>query len=1003
MSGFRLERRVHEQSRCFVEPLPGSFGPAVEVKMMSRVPAILISLLVVSLSAPALEMKWSAPTLASTSDGARRVAAGDMDADGDMDLVMVSDVDDEVAWLENTGSGWTKYVISGTADGAIGLALGDIDGNGSLDVVAGMRDGNIVRWWSNDSGDGSSWTMEVIAPAANGVTDVEVGDIDADGDLDVAGAVTGAGEVRWWQQTSRGWTARVLAGNPTGVNDVALGDADGDGYLDVFGLVPGFTRVSWWENPRPGAGVPWTRTDVSVEDDLSALAVVDLDRDGDADVIAGDRFQDTLVWWANDGTGAAGSWTRTNMGSVVDPTSATPVDLDLDGDLDVLVTGDGGTVSWVESVGDAAGWTWRQIAAAAPAFGAVAVDLDLDGDPDVAWADPVSGMVETSANLLNHRGALFNDGYIGLGGVGFQFYEAPSLGDLDGDGDEDLVVFDRDDVNGALWRKVLVNRNPGAPHPDGYPYMETSVVQSGDPLWFGFENATDIEIGDLDGDGDGDLLIAQQGSVVNFLTWCENTDGLGTTWSCSKTYDVDDGGAPDLRRNLALGDIDGDGDLDFAAYYEWWDFSGAYGLRWWENLGDMSQISNWKAHDVAQVQVRDQLRIVDIDGDGDQDIIGSEGPLRVYLNNGDGTAWTNTAMGFSEEDFVVGDIDLDGDLDIASHTASSARYRWWEQQDPTIWVLHEIDAVDFGGGFSADVQGIDLADMDLDGDLDVLGTTELNDMGTFAEGHYVWYENRLLDDPARLTGTVEEGWAKHEMPFGGPNAPIYALDLDGDADPEFCIQEYLMWQWIYANAGATVHTAFELLAPVEVTEGQVVTVGALFFDHAGRSGDREVILTELNVLFSDRLGNDPFTQAQVDALVGSLTLRGDDGDGVAESTDPVLLTLTSAPSVTDGVATFALPSSAEVMLPCCGEERMLSLWLEIGADAASAGLPDPVQISFEGQPAAAMDTIDGLEVSVSPFFDDAEAEFTVFESASDELFSDGFEDGTVNAWTFSSP
>jgi hypothetical protein len=92
------------------------------------------------------------------------------------------------------------------------------------------------------------------------------------------------------------------------------------------------------------------------------------------------------------------------------------------------------------------------------------------------------------------------------------------------------------------------------------------------------------------------------------------------------------------------------------------------------------QTSNWKAHDVAQVQVRDQVRVVDIDGDGDQDIIGCEGTIRIYFNNGDGTAWTSTAIGSIEDDFVVGDIDLDGDLDIASQTGASARYRWWEQQ-----------------------------------------------------------------------------------------------------------------------------------------------------------------------------------------------------------------------------------------------------------------------------------------------------------------------------------
>jgi hypothetical protein len=969
--------------------------------MVSRALVVLMSLLVVGLDLPALEMDWSAPSSVAPSDGARRVAAGDMDADGDMDLVVASDVDDEILWFENTGSGWTTHTIAGFADGAIGLALGDVNGDGSLDVVGGMRDGDKVRWWSNDNGDGSAWTMELIASSATGVTDVEVGDIDADGDLDVVAAVTGAGEIRWWQQGSGGWSARVLASNASGVDDIALGDADGDGYLDVFSLVPGFSRISWWENPRPGTGVPWTRIDVETEDDPSALAVVDLDRDGDVDVIAGNRLLDTLAWWANDGTGAAGTWTRTAMGAVVDPNSATPVDLDLDGDLDVVVTGDGGTVSWVENSSGGAGWTWRQITTATPAFGATAADLDLDGDPDVAWADPSGGRVETSTNLLNHRGALFNDGYIGVGGVARQMLKPPVLGDVDGDGDRDVVVLDIDEIGGPTWKRVLVNRNPGEPHPDGYPFMESAWVESGQPPWFGFENATDIDIGDLDGDGDGDLLIAQQGSVLNFLSWCENTDGLGTTWSCAKTFDVDDGGAPDLRRNLALGDIDGDGDLDFAAYYEWWDFSGPFGLRWWENLGDMSQTSNWKAHDVAQVQVRDQVRVVDIDGDGDQDIIGCEGTIRIYFNNGDGTAWTSTAIGSIEDDFVVGDIDLDGDLDIASQTGASARYRWWEQQDPTTWVQRDIDVGDSGGGFSSAVQGIDLADMDMDGDLDVLGTMETNEQGVFVEGDYVWYENQLRDNPAKLAGTVEPGWTRHEMPFGGPNAPVYALDLDGDADPEFCIQEYFMWQWVFANAGATIHTAFDLLAPEDVTEGQVITVGALRFDHAGRSGDRDAILTEIDVLFSDRLGNDPLTQQQVDALVGSLTLRGDDGDGIAESTDPVLLTLTQAPTLTDGVATFSLPPSAEVTLPCCDQERMLSLWVEIGAAAASAGLPDPVQISFEGQPVAAEDTTDGLAVTVSPFFDDAEAEFTVNASASDAIFADGFEDGTTTAWSSS--
>jgi hypothetical protein len=346
---------------------------------------------------------------------------------GDMDLVVASDVDDEILWFENTGSGWTTHTIAGFADGAIGLALGDVNGDGSLDVVGGMRDGDKVRWWSNDNGDGSAWTMELIASSATGVTDVEVGDIDADGDLDVVAAVTGAGEIRWWQQGSGGWTARVLASNASGVDDIALGDADGDGYLDVFSLVPGFSRISWWENPRPGPACRgrastwrpktirrlwrwwiWTATGCRRHRREPAP--------GHAGVVGQRRYRGGRDVDAH--RHGSGGWIRTRPH---------PWIWDLDGDLDVVVTGDGGTVSWVENSSGGAGWTWRQITTATPAFGATAADLDLDGDPDVAWADPSGGRVETSTNLLNHRGALFNDGYIGVGGVAGQMLKPPVL------------------------------------------------------------------------------------------------------------------------------------------------------------------------------------------------------------------------------------------------------------------------------------------------------------------------------------------------------------------------------------------------------------------------------------------------------------------------------------------------------------------------------------------------------------------------------------------------
>ena len=146
----------------------------------------------------------------------------DLDVDGDLDVVMAHGMRIEsdptisrhqVVWYENTTKGkgiprWTRHQV-GRLPFAFEAVAGDIDGDGDIDIAAtAWSKGDRVVWFEN--GGHNKWTQHVVRTDFRAANQVILVDLDGDQRLDiVAGAddgsrrVKGALELRWWRNDGR--------------------------------------------------------------------------------------------------------------------------------------------------------------------------------------------------------------------------------------------------------------------------------------------------------------------------------------------------------------------------------------------------------------------------------------------------------------------------------------------------------------------------------------------------------------------------------------------------------------------------------------------------------------------------------------------------------------------------------------------------------------------------------------------------------------------------------
>ncbi|MEM8484742.1 MAG: FG-GAP-like repeat-containing protein [Bacteroidota bacterium] len=324
--------------------------------------------------------------------GAHALQSHDLDNDGDLDIIGAGLTVDAISWWENdpiNGLTWTPHTVSDTFNGARFVDAADLDGDGDLDLFGAAASDDLVSWWENTSGDASAWTQHPVDIDFDFAMHLHAADLDADGDLDLMGAALKGDAIHWWENTDGDgsvWTEHIIDEAFDGARHVCSVDLDGDGDLDLLGSAYIADDVKWWENTA-GDATTWELHTVDEDfDGVNVVMPVDIDGDNDVDLLgAADVADDIVVWFNEEGDGL--TWERVSIAENFDGAfSIMPADMDGDGDTDVLgaATEANQMVWWENKNGLGNSWDDHIIDEEFDSPMVINVaDLDADGDLDV--------------------------------------------------------------------------------------------------------------------------------------------------------------------------------------------------------------------------------------------------------------------------------------------------------------------------------------------------------------------------------------------------------------------------------------------------------------------------------------------------------------------------------------------------------------------------------------------------------------------------------------------
>ena len=622
------------------------------------------------------------------------VALGDIDSDGDLDIVEGNNGANTI-WLNDGVGTYTEDVSLGSSN-THSIALGDIDGDGDLDMVTANHSSSNKVWFNQGGIQAGSEGTFIDSGQNLGFGyhySILLADVNKNGHLDVVIGTTGTASKIWLNNGTGTFTDSLQELGPDdSTRSIAVGDIDNDGDLDlVTGNNNQLSKV-WLNN---GSGTFTEDLNQSLESYRTYSVVLgDIDGDNDLDLILGNWAKESNIVYFNDGSGRFSKDTSQNLGTDYTETISL-VDFDEDGDLDLIEGNTGNSIVWLN---DGKGKFTK-------------IDSGITGVRSSAF----SYIISAAKNLV--------------------------IGDVDGDGDKDIVSAG-DTLPSKIWKNSLRHYNS---------FMQLSPQPIGDL------NTQAITLGDIDNDGDLDIV---KGNYLN-----TNKVLLNNNTGIFKEHEIQSTGTIYQTHSIELGDIDSDGDLDMV--------EGNFGQPnkiWFNNASGTFTEDSSQA--LGSTKHTNKIRLGDLDGDGDLDIVTANGfgttsqPNSVFFNNGNGNFTESEQLGNNVTfSLTLADVDGDSDLDIIFGN-SGLNQIWLNQGGIQNGIKGKFleDLSQSLGGYNT--YSIISSDVDGDGDIDFVD-------GNYNSANRVW----LNDGTGQFTVTTQQ------LGTNKTNS-IALVDIDNDGDPD---------------------------------------------------------------------------------------------------------------------------------------------------------------------------------------------------------------------------